>query len=332
MTSAAPAGPALSVVLPYWLDRPALEALEIARGADAAGYASLWAGEMMTFDAFALATAIARETSLRITVGPLAIGVRTPASLALGAASVAALGGRVCDLALGASTPLVVSGWHGRELNAPVAAMRETVAILRQLIAGERTSFGGRHVRSHGFRMAGALPADTTITIAAFGKNMLALAAELADRVVVNLVTPAQVARTRETIDRVARASGRSALPLAAWIPVAVCPGPAAWEQLVRQLVVYVGAAGYGEMFAEAGFGDVVALARSGVHPRDVAQAIPRELACSIGAIGTLPEVCQRLREYAAAGASEIGIVPVTADDNAGATLLPSLRRAMTNA
>ena len=42
----------LGVVMPYWLDRPLLEAVEIAEHADRLGYGSLWVGEMMTFDAF----------------------------------------------------------------------------------------------------------------------------------------------------------------------------------------------------------------------------------------------------------------------------------------
>ena len=64
-----------SVVLPYWLDRPAEEALAIADAAAAAGFTRLWIGEMATFDAFALATAIGlRAPRLRLSIGPLAIG------------------------------------------------------------------------------------------------------------------------------------------------------------------------------------------------------------------------------------------------------------------
>lgn len=316
----------LSVVLPYWLDRPPLEALDIARNAAAGGFARLWVGEMMTFDAFALASAIVRETtSMPVVVGPLAVGVRTPASLALGIASVSTLGGRRADLALGASTPLVVSGWHGASPARPVERMRETIAVLRQMLAGERSSFEGTLQRSHGFRIAGEPPLST-ITVAAFGPRMLRLAAEAADRVVVNLVTPAQVSRIRETIDTAARAAGREPPPLTAWIPVCVDPGMAAWQQLARQLVVYVGAAGYGEMFAEAGFEDTVHFARSGAHPRDVIAAIPRELMQAVGAIGSLDLARSRLDAYAKAGADEIGVVPVTAEDPGGKSLLSAIR------
>ena len=108
----------LSAVLPFWFDRPAEEALEIARAAEESGYDELWVGELATFDAFALAGAIARETrNLRLVVGPLAVGVRSPVALALGIHSVALLGGRAADIALGASTPVIVEGWHGRSWN-----------------------------------------------------------------------------------------------------------------------------------------------------------------------------------------------------------------------
>jgi probable F420-dependent oxidoreductase len=240
-------------------------------------------------------------------------------------ASLATLGGRRADLALGASNPLVVSGWHGRSFARPVARMRDSVAVLRQMLAGERSSFSSESEASTGFRTAGE-PSRATITVAAFGEKMIELAATVADRVVVNLVTSEQVARTKVAIARAAGAAGREDPPLAVWLPVAIDPGPAAWQQVARQLVVYAGAPGYGEMFAEAGFADTVSLARSGAHPRDVLAAMPRELMKSIGAVGSAGEVRARLDDYSKAGADEIGIVPVTADDPAGARPLHEMR------
>jgi probable F420-dependent oxidoreductase len=291
------------VVLPYWLDRPALEALEIARNAEAAGVPELWVGEMLAFDAFALAAAIAAQTT-RITlwVGPLAIGVRDPVSLARGIASVSVLGGRGANLALGASTPTVVEQWHGREWRDNVERMRRTVETVRTLLAGER---------DRGFRLQLG-PQSCEVAIAAAGPRMRALADDAADRVVMNLVTPAQITR--------------GPVPVTAWVPAAIDPGEGSWAQVARQLVAYVGARGYGELFAEAGFGDVVALARRGAHPREVAAAVPRELMTAVAAMGDHDTVTSRLAEYAAVGA-DVAVAPVTADDPGAERLFGTLSK-----
>ena len=139
----------LGVVLPYWLDRPDSEALDIAEQARSCGFSRLWIGEMVTFDAFALATAIGlKSPGLDITIGPVAIGVRSPVALALGVSSVATLTGRAVDLALGASSPAIVSGWHDRDWAAAPTRMRETVEVVRRALDGERTDYAGKLVRT----------------------------------------------------------------------------------------------------------------------------------------------------------------------------------------
>ena len=209
-------------MLPYWLDRPDEEALDIALAARDAGLDTLWIGEMGAFDAFALATAVGhRAPGLRLKVGPLAIGVRSPVSIALGASSVATLTGCRVDVALGASSPVIVSGWHDREWAHSAARMAETIACLRAILAGERSSFDGRHVRSHGFRLRRPLP-DARITAAAFGPAMTRVAARHADEVVLNLVPPEHVRAVRATIDAEAGAAGRPEPPrLAVWVAAA---------------------------------------------------------------------------------------------------------------
>ncbi|HEY2386817.1 MAG TPA: LLM class F420-dependent oxidoreductase [Candidatus Binatia bacterium] len=316
----------LGVVMPYWLDRPVLEAAGIGETADRLGYGSLWIGEMLTFDAFALAGALARTTArIAITVGPLPVATRDPAALALGVASVSALGGRPAHLALGASTPAVVERWHGRRWQPTVARVRECVAAVRPILAGERSRFAGAHTATDGFRLAAGPQPGTTIAVAAFGARMIALAATIADRAVANLVTVAQLARIREALDAAARAAGTPPPPLTVWVPAALGVGERALAELRRQLVLYVGAPGYGEMFADAGHGDVVALARSGAHPRAVAEAVTPELIRSVCVSGDAASVRAGLAAYGAAGADEVAVVPVTAEDTNGERLLRAL-------
>lgn len=75
----------VELAVPFWLDRPGLEAIDVARAASDAGVDAVWIGEMATFDAFALATAIGlRAPEMPLKIGPLAVGVRGPVALALG--------------------------------------------------------------------------------------------------------------------------------------------------------------------------------------------------------------------------------------------------------
>ncbi|AEM84360.1 LLM class F420-dependent oxidoreductase [Streptomyces violaceusniger] len=316
----------LGVVLPYWLDRPDLEALGIAHQASECGFERLWLGEMATFDVFALATAVANSTSIpRLTVGPLAVGVRSPVAIAMGAASVATLTGTHVDVALGASSPHIVSDWHDRSWSGNPQRTRESVTVLRELLGGGRAAFSGRHIRTRGFRLRQPQP-DSTISVAAFGPRMTRVAAETADEVVLNLVPPEHIAEVRASIDASAEARGLPSPRLAVWVTCSVEPHPATHHQLASQLAVYLRPPGYGEMFTELGFGSLVRQARSTAGRHTLVPEIPPELPAAVGAIGSGPEVLRRIESYFNAGADHIGLVPTTADDPDGAKTLGFIR------
>ncbi len=103
-------------------------------------------------------------------------------------------------------------------------------------------------------------------------------------------------------------------------------PGAGGVEQLRRGLVAYLSAPGYGEMFAEAGFGDVVRFARTRPHPGELLAAIPAELTGHVSLVGDEPAVRARLAEYASAGVDEVALVPgSSAADPAGVATLTAL-------
>jgi probable F420-dependent oxidoreductase len=312
-------------VLPFWLDRPDEEAISIASEMQRAGLGTIWIGELATFDAFALATAVGRSAKgMRIKVGPLAIGVRSPVSIALGISSVATLTGSDVGIALGASSPTIVSGWHDREWAHAAPRMRETVEALRTMLAGERSQYEGRYVRSHGFRLRRTRP-DIRISVAAFGPAMTRVAARHGDEVVLNLVPPEQVSAVRETADAEAAAVGRTPPGLAVWVPVALEPRRDALAQLASQLAIYLGAPGYGEMFSKLGFGELVRHARDGARRTELARSLPFELLERVCAIGSPHQVSGRISAYHDAGADVVGIAPATAEDRGGRAILKAL-------
>lgn len=318
-----PAGdlPAVSIVVPLWPDRPPAENLEVARLADRAGIGEIWIGEMATYDAVALATAIGSSgPGARLTIGPLAVHVRTPLTMALGVASVADLTGREVGLAVGTSSPVVVEQWHRRPRRAPARTLADTVERVRAILAGERTD---------GFRLRLTPRPETPITVAAFGTRAVGVAARHADRMVLNLVTPDAAARLCARLAEAARDAGRSRPPVAAWVPVAVDPTPAAFDQLRGALLAYLAAPGYGEMLGSAGLTAAVEAARAGAHPRDLVGLMPDEAVAAVAAVGSPGAVLERLRAYRAAGVDEVAVVPVTAGDEAGARTIAALGEAV---
>ncbi|WP_157514334.1 LLM class flavin-dependent oxidoreductase [Nocardia concava] len=400
--------PQLSVSLPYWQNRNPLDALQVAEAADKLAYHRLWIGEMATFDAFALATAIGQSPGrIPLCLGPLPISVRTPATIAMGAATVAALTGRPVDIALGTSSTVLVRDWHGRPRHRTARHLDETTRIVRALLAGEKVEYDGLIERVRGFRLrlpalrptlarevlgpngdaiagwasvgsttgrgdsggrgqsgsetapaaacghgaesepaagecadaadagiGGAAtrlgPGDVVVggevAVAAFGKKALEVAARCADRVVLNLVTPAQTARCVTAVREFAARAGRAAPPVSVWVTAGVDPDADMLTTVRHGVVGYLRAPGYDAMFAEAGFDDVVRLAKSGVHPREVLAAIPDELPAAVGMFGDAAILSARLRAYTDAGADEVVIVPATtADDPAGQRTLEAL-------
>ena len=330
------AAPVLSVSLGLWQDRPAAEVVRTAQVADALGYGEIWIGEMATFDAFALGAVVAeRTTRAALTIGPLAVAVRDPVMIAMGAGSLAELTGRTVNVALGSSSPVLVQQWHGRRQERTALALAESATAVRTLLDGGRADVAGEVIRTRGFRLRTKAP-GSPLTIAAFGSGAVKVAARHADRMVINLVTPKSAARLVEMLHDECRAAGRPVPPVAAWVAAVVGPavlGPAVLgpagpgvEQLRRGLVAYMSAPGYGEMFAEAGFADVVRFARTGPHPGELLAAIPPEIVGHVSLVGDEPWVRARIAEYADAGVDEIALVPGSSEaDPAGVGTLTAL-------
>jgi len=314
------------VSLGLWQDRPAAEVVRTAEVADALGYGEIWIGEMATFDAFALGAVVAERTvRAALTIGPLAVAVRDPVMIAMGAGSLVELTGRTVNVALGSSSPVVVEQWHGRRHERTAVALAESATAVRALLAGGKADVRGEVISTRGFRLRTRTP-GTPLTIAAFGRGAVRVAAEQADRMVINLVTPKSAARLVEMLHEQCRRAGRPVPPVAVWLATIVDPSWAGIEQLRRGLVSYLSAPGYAEMFAEAGCGDVVRFARTRPHPGELLAAIPVELVRQVSLVGDEQTVRARLAEYASAGVDEVALVPGSGEaDPAGLATLTAL-------
>lgn len=292
-----------SVVLGQWLDRPLAADLETARLADEFAYPELWIPEMAKADAAAMAAWIARSTrSIELTLGPLAVTVRSPVQIALALSTVAATG-RPVHVALGTSSA-VVARWHGRTRAGAADLLESTLADVSELLSGGRVN---------GYRLPAPPDPRPTVTVAAFGPRAVAVA-QSADRMVLNMVTA-------DTARRLAGQHPNTAV----WLCAAIDPTDEERAWLARGFVGYLAQPGYAEMFVEAGFAELVEFARTRPHPKALAARIPDELIERVALVGSETEVRDRIAEYAAAGVAEIALVPSAPDQPSAQRTLEAL-------
>jgi probable F420-dependent oxidoreductase len=304
-------------------EMPPEEELRMAVLADRLGYGELWVGEGWAWDAFVLASALGVATErIPITVGPVPVHVRDPATIARAAASTAALVRRPVGVALGTSSRRVVERMHGRSRGRSAATLAESARALRAYLAEGEAHIDGEVV-STDYRLP-LDPPGGPLTVAAFGDRAIAVAAEHADRMVLDLVSPRLAREYRAKLGAMARRAGRPAPRLAAWIPAAVDPDPDSHAQIIQSVAGYLGVAGYAEMFTAAGFGAAVEMARAGADPDAVLGALPPDAAATVGLVGDAQAVSARLDAYAAA-LDEVVLVPATAGDPGGERTLTAL-------
>ena len=111
----------------------------LVRRAEAAGWDDLWSGDTSGPDGFTpLALAAAWTERMRLGTGVVNAFTRGPAVLAQHAAALADASGGRFVLGLGSSSDVIVERWNGVPFERPLTKVRETVAALRPVLAGER--------------------------------------------------------------------------------------------------------------------------------------------------------------------------------------------------
>ncbi|MGH7859368.1 MAG: LLM class flavin-dependent oxidoreductase, partial [Candidatus Binatia bacterium] len=162
--------------------------LEVARKAEKLGYESCWLADTAGPDPFVLAGALSRAVErMRIGIGVSPVYNRTPAAFAQASGALGQLLPGRFLLGLGCSSETIVDRWNGVPFEKPLARVRETVTLVRQMLAGEKTKFRGKTVRSEGFRLS-SIPAEPVpIYVGALKPPMLRVAGEVGDGIVVNL-------------------------------------------------------------------------------------------------------------------------------------------------
>jgi alkanesulfonate monooxygenase SsuD/methylene tetrahydromethanopterin reductase-like flavin-dependent oxidoreductase (luciferase family) len=149
--------------------------------ADELGYEIFAMPEGWGLDPAPVLTEIALRTArIRLVSGILSVWGRTPATLAMTAATLHQVCGGRYVLGLGASTRALAEGFHDTAFEHPAAKLRDVVTRVRALLAGQPAQLS--HARDARPLRLGQPPApELPIWIAALGQHTMRVAAELGD-------------------------------------------------------------------------------------------------------------------------------------------------------
>ncbi len=192
------------------------QGIQLVQRAEALGFEAVWqADSRLVRDAVVPMAAFAAATDrIRIGSGVVDIWTRNPARLASTFST-------LDDLAPGRIMCGLGAWWDplarkvGIDRARPLRAMREVVDAVRRLLADETVSLHGVHVQLDGVELdyvyQDRRPKDVPIYIGATGMQMMELAGEIADGVVLNyLVDPAYNAEAMVALARGAARAGRT--------------------------------------------------------------------------------------------------------------------------
>jgi len=170
--------------------------------ADELGYEIFALPEGWGLDPAPVLTEIAlRTTRIYLASGILSVWGRTPATLAMTAATLHQVCGGRYVLGLGASTKALAEGFHDTAFEHPAAKLRDVVTKVRALLAGQPAQLGhGSAARP--LRLGQPPAPEVPIWVAALGHHTIRVAAELGDGWIPALVArdhlPGWAAQLRE--------------------------------------------------------------------------------------------------------------------------------------
>ena len=273
------------------------DVIEQSRRAHQAGVRHVWLAQQFDHDAIALAGLVgAAVPGLGVGTSVVPVNPRHPlivASLAQ-TAQAASHGNFSLGLGLGAHEPEAQA--FGRSFPNTVQRLRDHLTILRSIFDTGSVAFHGEELTAEPgwpVHVAGGRPVP--VYVAAMGPKALQVTGELADGTLPYLAGPRTIAEFIEpTIAKAAADAGRPAPRVIAAVPVLISDDlEAARRAVAERLGFYQTIPSYQKVIAREHLADVSDLA----------------------AIGSVDSVVRRLKSYLDAGATDVVISPVRAED-----------------
>ncbi|HEY7697128.1 MAG TPA: LLM class flavin-dependent oxidoreductase [Vicinamibacteria bacterium] len=298
------------------------EYVALAQKAEALDFDQFWiSNDLFLKSAPVILSAVAVATK-RIGIGTGILNPYTmnPSEIAMIAATLDELSGNRFHLGLAAGARDFMK-WIGVEYRTPVAAVRESVAAIRRLLAGDAgVDASTLHWTKDAylrFRPSRVAP----VYIGAMGPEMLRLSGEIGDGVLPLLLPPEHYFTVRPVLEEgmKARPSALGPLDFACCIWVSLSSDPRAARRALAEKIAYYGSALSPLILDRLSLTreDFAIIERAVVEERDMdkASSLVDERMLRIGVVGGPRDVIQRLEPLVAAGARHLSFGPPLGPD-----------------
>lgn len=293
-------------VLPFWKDYDRKLYLRAAILADELGYDSFWIPEAWGYEVFALLTEIALNTRrIKLGTGIVNVFSRSEGLLAMTAATVDEISEGRLILGIGTSGMRVIEGFHGRRFDKPLTQVRDTIRVVKTLLAGDKLNESGAKLHDYRPFELAMKPGrrEIPIYVAALKENSIRSIGEMADGWIPTFWPYQEMARGRRWIAEGAALAGRDpAKIVSAPFTTALPMGMETARDAARQIIsFYIGGMGeyYIELLTDFGFGDdcqrIAALYRNRQTRAEAAAAVPDTLLEALAITGDPAECVAEL-------------------------------------
>ena len=218
------------------------EIVGLAKRAEDAGLDTVWMANVFSLDAI-MTMAMAGHATSRIEVGTAVTPTypRHPTAIAQQAVTAAAAAGNRFTLGIGLAHKVMVEDALGISFAKPAAHMKEYLAVLEPLLAGETVNYSGQQYSVTGISVGAAGAESVPLIVAALGDRMLELAGRHTSGTITWMVGPSTLGdHIIPKITESANKAGRAAPRVIAGAPIVLTDDPdGARTKIDRGLAVY---------------------------------------------------------------------------------------------
>ena len=301
-------------IVPFWRGYDRKLVLQVAELAEDLGYDSIWIPEAWAYEQFQLLTEIACRTKrIKLATGIANVFSRSAGLLAMSIATLDEISEGRAILGLGTSGKLVVENFHGVPYKKPLTRLKDTIHIVRALLAGKRlepemtTLFDARHFK---LEMT-PRRADIPIYVASLqDKAIREVVGGAADGWVPTFWPYEHLKDGRALIEEGARAAGRdgSKVEIAPFMAVIPFDDAAMARSMIKPLVsFYIGGMGayYHALFCRYGWEENANAVRDLYNAgkrKEAAATVADDLVDAIAICGSADHCRATLAEWRQAG------------------------------